>query len=190
MIEKILIAMVAGLFGILPAFLQWLSARNTAKSKEHNLHKLSNELEFLERLVKFAQEYGTETDDKEKNKLSKSIPDEVERIFYQYKLLQNLKSEVAEKPVEISLLRRSTLLYQPQSISGWSVHTIFYMLFIFSIAVILGNLDMLEEDGDFFDMILGMIVIFGPIFLILQRIATRIRKKEISDAQPLSNQLD
>lgn len=190
MIEKILIAMVAGLIGIVPALLQWLSARNKAKSKDHDLYKLSNELEFLERLAKFAQERGTEAAEQKKNEFAKSIPAEVERLFYQYKLLQNLESEVAAKPVKLSLIRRSTLLFQPQSISGWAVHTIFYMLIAFSIMIILANLDMLEEEDEFSNMILGMIVIFGPIFLILQRIATRIRKKETSDEEALSSQLE
>ena len=190
MIEKIFIAMVAGLIGIVPALLQWLSARNKVKSKEHDLYKLSNELEFLERLAKFTQERDTETAEQGKNEFAKSIAAEVERLFYQYKLLQNLESEVVAKPVKLSLIRRSTLLYQPQSIRGWVVHTIFYMLFAFSIAIILGNLDMQEKEDEFLSLILGMIAIFGPIFLILQRIAASIRKKETSDAEALSSQLD
>lgn len=62
MLEKLLLSLVAGFFGLIPVLLNWLTERNKSKGLDRQLEKLSAELAFLERWSKLAEESKTDQD--------------------------------------------------------------------------------------------------------------------------------
>jgi len=182
MIEKIFIAMIAGLFGLIPVILQWLSGRRKTRSYEHKLSTLSKELELLEKLISVCN-LGTENDDYQgSNDAVKRYKEEAERIFVEYKSLQENDLEQKPAPFEISFIRRAFLLFLPVTTMGWLLHTLFYFLMTFMLVMILPEwesptIDPETGENQFTSLLIGLAVIFGPIFIILQRSAIRLRKK-------------
>ena len=177
MLEKILIAMVAGLFGVLPAIFQWYSGRNKAKTYEHTILKLSNELEFLDKVKKF---------DSNDPLLVSDVEDEVKSIYQQYKSLQENKAVEKIKDTKIFILRRAFLLFKPFSFKGWFIHTTFYVIMIFALSMLLSEYQdpvIKPETGEsrFESVLFGSVFIFGPILLLLQRIAIKIRNYDIKN---------
>ena len=175
MLEKVLIATLAGLFGVLPAIIQWISGRNKIKSYEHKIQKLSNELEFLDKVRKFDEENG---------ELTSQAHLEAERIFQQYRELQTNDTEEKIQDTRISFVRRAFLLFKPLSFKASIVHTIFYVLFFFISSMIISEYGTQEIDpvtgrNSFNMFMIGISVMFGPVFFLLQRIALRAREYDL-----------
>lgn len=184
MFENILIAMVAGLFGALPAVIQWFSSRSTLKVHERKLANLSNELSLLERLLSISK--GISTDSVEASQFSKTIQTEAERIFHRYQLLHESDKDETIHPLNVSFIRRALLLFQPCNAKGWVVHTIFYVMMLFVASIILTELqsptiDAETGESEMIYLLIGLTVLMGPFFLLLQRIAIRIRHSGVEN---------
>jgi len=186
-------ALVAGLFGLLPILIQRISERSKAKSKQHKISKLANELEFLKQWVNLYLE-GIGKPEEQTEKSSQVLQPDLDRILTEYRSLKEEEDKEAQKVLEasaeVSLARRVLLLYRPISGMAWVVHTIFYILVLFVTALLVtGGIDVTQDvlkPSGFMMLVLGAVIIFGPLLVVLQRVAVRLREKKLSPAPQAS----
>jgi len=180
MSTELAVALVAGLFGLVPLMVQIATTRAQRRDRMTRLNHLRAELELLEHLHTLQGEVIT-TDEAAKPRTNDVIRDSLSKVLEQY----NNLSEIAPSTVvggkapprqQLSFLRRALLLYNPRATSGWVLHTLFYMLAIIFVAF--GWLSDLYElfSGHIgfalSDMVLD-VVVFGIPLLIIQRLARR-----------------
>ena len=186
MLEKIIVAVIVGLIGLVPVLLQSLSNKRREKGFSSQLKKLQDELGFLEKWKTFSSTVH-ETKDQYNETANKIIGESLHSILEQYKTLNEEESKFKqEKDVtdvkQISLIRRLFLLFLPQSFTGWILHSFFYFLVIFSTVMIISEIvtptiDDTTGDSMVF-LLIGTIIIFGIPALILQRLAIKKMKKD------------
>ncbi|MEH6444498.1 MAG: hypothetical protein V7784_11425 [Oceanospirillaceae bacterium] len=178
MLEKVVIAAVAGLFGLMPLALQWLSARRKTKSYEHKLSALSCELDFLVKLMNLSSQELENDSSQASSEMTLSIRLEAQRIFADYRSLQQTETKAKSVHTVVPLFRRCFLLFQPTSTKVWLIHSSFYVLMIFAISMVISEyqsptFDPETGENNFTNLLIGTIVIFGPIIIYLQRVAMR-----------------
>jgi len=185
MVENLLVSIVAGLFGLIPLILQWLSDRSKTKSKHDRILKFSNELEFLEKWVNLYSESLTNEKTQQVQMAPQSVQSDLERILAEYRYLRE-ESELGEqeRPSKVSFIRRMLLLFRPSTEKARLIHSIFYFLLIFAIAMLVSDLqsptfDPQTGENEFGDLLLGIIIFLGPPLLLLQRAAIRLRAQGI-----------
>jgi len=176
-IEKILVALVVGLMGLVPVLLQSISNKRREKSRSSQLNKLQNELNFLEKW----KNLSSSVQENENQITNNIIETSLKSILEQYQKLNEVKmkfeQDKAVKDIaQLSLFRRIFLMFLPQSFAGWILHSFFYFLVIFSIVMIISEIvDPLDSLGY---LLLGTIIIFGIPALIIQRWAIKRMKKD------------
>ena len=189
LIDKLLVAAVAGLFGFLPVLLQWMSARAAAKSRASRITLLSEELKFLEQWVNLSNVGSHEEQSRERPPVPEAIQIDLANILSEYRSLREQELKGQARPQNVSFVRRALLLFRPSTRLGWLIHSTFYFLTLFGIAVIVSNYNSPTVDPEpghsgFKSMLLGMLIIFGPVLFLLQRAALRLRKQELLKASP------
>ena len=83
-------------------------------------------------------------------------------------------------------MRRMLLLFTPVSAKGWSYHTLFYVLVLFSIAMIVTDFqaptyDPVTGESEFGLLVIGVVVLFGPPVFLFMRLANRDRARHIEE---------
>jgi len=184
MVEKLLVAVVAGLFGLLPVLLQWLSARGAAKSRNTRITLLSEELQFLERWVNLSRVGLGEGQTQPGGTLSQAVQADLAQILAEYRSLREQELKSHARPESVSFGRRALLLFRPSTGRGWLIHTTFYFLTIFALAIIVSDyqsptFDPETGENEFKYLLIGLFVIFGPILFLLRRAALRLREQEL-----------
>jgi hypothetical protein len=161
--------MIAGLFGLLPAIMQFLAQRATARSHNNHIARLMSELEFLERVSSLS---------KSGERAQLDVNPDAARILSEYRALREGEAKAAQKPVKVSFVRRLLLLFTPPTATGWVLHTAFYVLLIFIGAMLVSDYQNPTYDPDtgeneFIYLVVGVVIIFGPILFFLRRAAVR-----------------
>jgi hypothetical protein len=178
-LEKVIVAVVAGLFGLMPVILQWIAKRGESRSRHNQITKLTEELNFIEKWVKLSQETSTE----QVSSPPHSVQNDLFSILNEYREIRTRKEvNAASQPLsEVGLFRRWFLLFSANSTKGWIVHTIYYFLVIFMFAVVIGDLESPTYDPEtgesqFVYLLIGLAVIFSGPLIVLQRMAIRFRR--------------
>jgi hypothetical protein len=131
---ELAVALVAGLFGLIPLMVQIVSTRAQRRDRVYRLNQLQAELELLERLHALQGKVGA-PGEAANPQTNLEINDSLRKLLDQY----NKLSEIAPSAVggrkqpsarQLSFLRRAFLLYRPHTISGWILHTLFYIFAI------------------------------------------------------------
>ncbi len=174
---ELAVALVAGLFGLIPLMVQLVSTRAQRRDRVYRLNQLQAELELLERLHALQGKVGA-PGESTKPQTNLVISDSLGKLLDQY----NKLSEIAPSAIggrkqpsarQLSFLRRAFLLYSPQTTSGWVLHTLFYVWgFVFVGATLMLPIIF----GDLVSIVVGFIfeaAIFGIPLLIIQRFARR-----------------
>lgn len=175
MIEQLLIATIAGLFGLVPALIQWLVRRSQARSRDARVQRLKAELELLEKCLLLSRE----TSDAGLKVLSEqSLQEGIERVVAEYREWGHPRAPAEpEKPGRILWLRRWFLLYRPRSLAGWIIHSLYYFLWLFVLTMVAFSVG--AEDLHLPTLVLGLLMIFGPMILALQLLGLRRRKADL-----------
>jgi hypothetical protein len=180
MSAELAVTLVAGLFGLVPLMVQIATTRAQRRDRMSRLNQLQAELELLEHLHTLQGKVGT-TDEAAKPQTNQVISDTLSKILEQY----NNLSEITPSRVvggklpsrrQLSFFRRAFLLYNPHTILGWILHTLFYMIATIFVFYCIGELS-----GFFYSDSIGTtlfymglyVVVFGIPLLILQRLARR-----------------
>jgi hypothetical protein len=189
MVEKIIVAVIVGLIGLIPVLLQSLSNKRREKGFSSQLKKLQDELSFLEKWKTFSSTV-LETKDQNNETANKIIGASLHSILEQYKSLNEEESKFKqEKDVtdvkQLSLFRRLFLLFLPQSFTGWILHSFFYFLVIFSTVMIISEIvtpyiDETSNESDTVFFVIAAILMFGIPAIILQRLAIKKMKKDLT----------
>jgi hypothetical protein len=171
---------VAGLFGLIPLMVQIATTRVQRRDRMTRLNHLRAELELLEHLHTLQGKVGT-TDEAAKPQTNQVISDTLSKVLEQYNNLSEIAPSrvVGGKPPsrrQLSFFRRAFLLYNPHTISGWILHTLFYMIATIFVFYCIGELS-----GFFYSDSIGTtlfymgvyVVVFAIPLLILQRLARR-----------------
>jgi hypothetical protein len=124
------VAIVAGLFGLVPFMAQIVSRRAQRRDRMTRLNQLRAELELLERLHTLQGEVSA-TDEATKPPTNVVIRDALRKVLDQYNKLAEIapSTVVGRKPPstqQLSFFRRAFLLYNPHTISGWILHTLLH----------------------------------------------------------------
>jgi hypothetical protein len=183
MSTELTVAFVAGLFGLIPFVSQIISTRAQRRDRMTRLNHLRAELELLERLDAL-QGRVSSGDEAAVGELNLTINKALSKLMGQYDILSEITPSAAvtrKKPSapQLSFFKRALLLYSPHTISGWMLHTLFYILIIifvnFYFLAVIGQL--LTQglsgvvDTSITMLFLGLPV--GIVLLILQRLARR-----------------
>ena len=186
---ELAVALVAGLFGLIPLMVQIVSTRAQRRDRSYRLNQLQAELELLERLHALQGKVGApgEAANPQTNLV---ISDSLRKVLDQYNKLSEIAPSAAggrKQPSarQLSFLRRAFLLYSPQTTSGWVLHTLFY-----SFALVYVSATMISALAAFqyheFAMFGGWVIIAIPLaipLLIIQRLARRNAVRKIAQSE-------
>ena len=192
MIENIVVALVGGLFGVLPAAIQMLSNRAKRGSTAQKLASLSNDLNFLEQWARLSKEYGSDPLGTHRDSINERVRSDLDNLLIRYQALKEREaSQQLREIVEISFFRRVFLLFVPVSGSGWLYHTLFYVLIFFSISMIVTGwqepiINPETGENDFTNLLIGMAVILLPIAVFLVSKANKVRNCVLQEQQAAS----
>jgi hypothetical protein len=180
---ELTVAIVAGLFGLVPLMVQIVSTRAQRRDRMSRLNQLRAELELLERLHTLQGEVST-TDEAPKPPTNVVTRDSLSKVLDQYNKLSEIAPSrvVGDKPPstqQLSFLKRALLLYNPHTTSGWLLHTLFYMIAIIFVAwtfLAVSSAILLGGPYGGMNALLGGVILAIPsgiVLLILQRLARR-----------------
>src|SRR5215212_10260635 len=169
---------VAGLFGLVPLMVQIATTRAQRRDRMTRLNRLRAELEFLKELDALQGKVSAR-DEAAKPRTNRDISNALRNLLYQYnELSENAPSAAAggkpPPPRRLSFFQRAFLLYNPQTTSGWILHTLFYMIGFLFLFVAVGEIivTILNRDlGGFLSAEAITVVSLGIPLLIIQRFA-------------------
>jgi len=172
---ELAVAIVAGLFGLVPLMVQIVSTRARRRDRMTRLNQLRAELELLERLHTLQGEVSA-TDEATKPPTNVVIRDSLSKVLEQYNKLSEIapSAVVGGKPPstqQLSFLRRALLLYNPHTSSGWLLHTLFYMVTFVYLSLSLTALVAIGRNAWWAE--LNFAFWFYVLLLIIQRLARR-----------------
>src|SRR5688572_5370595 len=132
MSTELAVALVEGVFGLAPLMVQIVTTRAQRRDRMSRLNQLQAELELLERLHTLQGEVSA-TDEAANPQTDPVIRNSLSKVLEQYNNLSEIAPSrvVGGKPPsrrQLSFFRRAFLLYNPHTISGWILHTLFYMI--------------------------------------------------------------
>lgn len=182
MTEEIIKGLIAGLFALVPILVQSLSERRRARSMQHRVARLSNEITFLEGWAKLARECREVVPGRSLDQSWGQMGEMLDRMLSEYREVRLEQSRAASSEGGVSLIRRSLLLYRASSWKAMVVHGFFHAGLLFALLMVVagGFVEMDEgasEEGmlmQFFYMLVGVLILFGIPLLILQQVATRM----------------
>lgn len=185
MLERLLVAVVAGLFGMVPVLVKWLVDRGAARGRHNRIQRLSTELDFLERWIKLSGE-GQNQGDLQVAPPSQAVQADLTSILEEYRFLKEQELTEHVSPAKVSFARQAMLMFRPFTGRAWLIHTVFYFLIIFAVAMIVADLQAPTYDPDtgeneFKYLLIGILVILGPPLVLLQRAAVRLRMRELHE---------
>jgi len=174
---ELAVALVAGLFGLIPLMVQIVSTRAQRRDRVYRLNQLQAELELLERLHALQGKVSA-TDEAAKPRTNLVINDALGKLLAQYNKLSKIAPSAAvggkQPPArQLSFLRRAFLLYNPQTISGWVLHTLFYVWGFAFVGMTLMLPIIFADLRSIVSVFIVTVVIFGVPLLIIQRFARR-----------------
>ena len=179
---------VAGLFGLIPLMVQIATSRAQRRDRMTRLDHLRAELELLERLHTLKGKISA-TDEAAKSRTDLAISDALSNLWDQYNKLSELEPSTVvggKEPSsqQLSFLRRTFLLYRPNTTSGWISHTLFYMFAILFVFMVILAVALVVEVGmsAFLTVLFIYVIPVGFVLLIAQRRARRNAARP--EAQP------
>jgi hypothetical protein len=190
MSRDLAVALVAGLFGLIPLMVQIATTRAQRRDRMTRLNHLRAELELLEHLHTLQGQVGT-TDEAAKTQTNQVISDSLSKVLEQYNNLSEIAPSrvVGGKPParrQLSFFRRMFLLYNPRTISGWILHTLFYMIATFWVLVDLPfyAIDIIHGDiGTSLETMAGDLIFYGIPLIIIQRFARRNARRNAAQLE-------
>ena len=179
--DALAVAVVAGLFGLIPLMWQISTTRAQWRDRMTRLSHLRAELELLERLHTLQGEVRA-GDEAAKRELDLTINNSLSYVMGQYNALSEIApSKIAPStvgggeqpsPRHLSFLRSALLLYDPNTALGWILHTVFYIF-----AIILGTWSLMVIAFVGFDP-LAWAVFATPLVIVLLIIRYLARRND------------
>jgi hypothetical protein len=188
--NALIVTVVAGLFGLVPLMVQIATSRAQQRDRMTRLNQLRAELELLERLHTLQGEVSA-TDDAAKAQTNRVISDSLRRLLEQYDQLSEIAPPAISgskqpSPQQLSFLRRAFLLYEPRSISGRILHTLFYMLASIVPLTLLVLWPSFSREPSPVSEYLFLLFFFTPLYIVLviiQRFARRNAAKNAAQVE-------
>jgi hypothetical protein len=186
----LMVTVVAGLFGLVPLMVQIATSRAQQRDRMTRLNQLRAELELLERLHTLQGEVST-TDDAAKAQTNRVISDSLRRLLEQYDQLSEIAPSAISgskqpSPQQLSFLRRAFLLYEPRTISGRILHTLFYMLASIVPLILLALWPSFSRQPSPVSEYVSLLLLLTPLYialLIIQRFARRNAAKNAAQVE-------
>lgn len=184
--DNLMVSVIAGVFGLIPALLQWVAALSQRRDRATRLEQLRGELEFLERWsqlkLRIQPAVVGETD--------RELQSALDRLLAEFHVLSR-RGEPSLARADLSRTRRIFLLYTPPTRRAWRWHTVFYVLVVICVAMIVSDLlnptyDPKTGQNEFGNLLLGMVVIFAYPFYRIHRAARDEARRFLSrpDSEP------
>jgi hypothetical protein len=185
--KEVVVVLLAGLFGLVPVMVQVITARAQRRDAITRLNNLRTELEFLERLSTLQEKIGAGDDDTAQPQLQSKIRTGVSSLLERYDALPEpvptlagAKPPSQRSPQQLSLIRRALLLYTPETLLGWLLHTFFYILtFILIAELYIAIFD--RPEAEYLATValsVVFIVFLGVPILIIHRVARYIALRQ------------
>src|SRR5262245_42314933 len=176
LLEKLLLGVIAGLFGLVPVIVQLVAARSQAKSRNNEVARLGAELEFLTKLDTLSR---AAVKDVPVPPPVVGLHDDLARLLSDYRAIRPFAIQ-HPGPGTLSFVSRLFLLFRPHSAPGWLLHTVFYFLVIFVAVGLITDLqsptfDPQTGENQFKYLVLGLVILVGPPLFLLRRAALKHR---------------
>jgi hypothetical protein len=131
---EVIVVLVSGSFGLIPVMVQIASTRAQRRDRMTRLNHLRAERELLERPNTLRGQVSA-GDEAAKPRTNLIIRNALSNLLDQYNKLSEIAPSAVvgakrPSPRQLSFLRRAFLLYRPHTISGWILHTLFYIFAI------------------------------------------------------------
>jgi len=185
---QILVAIVAGLFGLGPVIIEMITNRARRGSSAQKIAILNDNLDFLEKWSTLYEQHQLEGQTDQDKATSARIQSDLVRILAQYQALKEREKEQQRQVVTISWPRRMLLLFLPHTARGWFYHTLFYVLVLFSATMIFSEvqnpvIDPITGESELMALLFGMVIIFSLPAIFLVRRANKERNRFIEQQQ-------
>jgi hypothetical protein len=181
--REMVIAAVAGMFGLVPSFVDWILAERSQRSKRNRIQALHSEVEFFERLLNLEKAAPLPN-----LSVLPSIP--FQRILDDYHSLQHEELEhESEIPMRLRLQRMFLLIRFTNrkarlSAIGFRVTGVVLMFLLFSVLV---ASEKSQSGRDIATTMAGLTGLFGVPMIALQRFALN---REDAAARPANPRKD
>ena len=181
LLEKLLMAVVAGLFGLVPVIVQLVSARSQSKSRSNHITRLSTELEFLNKLSELSRTHaGVLPAERAAQPLD--VQPDLSNLLLDYRKVRQGPVPVRAPDTAPSFAARALLLFVPPTAAGWAIHSAFYFLVISATFAVVSDLQAPTYDpetgaNEFPNLVVGLLVLLGPPLFMLRRAALRLRER-------------
>lgn len=179
--EKVVVATVAGLFGLLPVLLQWLGTIANRRDRATRLKNLRSELEFLEQWQSLRATVAPGAGNPPQAEGGESVQAELDGLLQEFHDLVHLRrSGPKASDPSGSFIRRLFLLYRPRTALGWLWHTLFYGVLIAALAFL--TVGFLQDgfSGEFATGFTGSVVVFGLPLFVAHLLAARSHRAAVS----------
>lgn len=189
-------ALMAGSFGLVPVMLQWFATISQRRDRSTRLNNLRTELDFLERLSAVHETTGVEdglTPQQTKLKIYNAVSDLLEQYSALPKDVRPTAGADRRSVERRTLFRRVFLLYTPETMLGWVLHSIFYVLLIVILTLLISGFFNPPTDNEtganeFGYLLIGLVIIFALPLLILHRLARRQAARPEASAPHVADQ--
>src|SRR5262245_20375832 len=111
LLEKLLLGVIAGAFGLVPVIVQLVAARSQAKSRNNEVARLGAELEFLTKLDALSRSSLKEAD---APRPGVSLHEDLSRLLSDYRAIRRLAVQ-HPRGGSLSFVSRLFLLFRPHS---------------------------------------------------------------------------
>jgi hypothetical protein len=184
LLEKLLLAVIAGSFSLVPGIVQLVSARSQAKGRSDEVARLGAELEFLTRLDALSRAASASAGEARSAESPVNVQSDLARLLSDYRAMRPKVPEEHHRYGALSFAARLLLLFRPHTHQGWAIHTVFYFLVIFVVVGLLTNLqsptfDPKTGENEFRYLVIGLAVLVGPPLFLLRRAALRHRERAL-----------
>jgi hypothetical protein len=175
--EKLLVALLGAVPGMLVPILAWIQQRSRQARNEKCLERAMKELELIERLLEVHAKHGMGgAAEMISGKLREKLASLAEECIGQ--VGERLALTIPHEPR--SLVRRGLLLYFPQSLGGWLLHIPFYMILGSWISLWLAFLWKVLDGSYVFEKLPNLLLIqfaAAVVMVLLQRFGSRLDRQ-------------
>ena len=179
---NIVIPILAALIGVFPALLKTISDRARTARKAKLLQELKSQIEIVETWLKASNIVSSKSSGSEPYIVAEEKLRQLCKDFMN--LSESDKSSRDAKADEVGFIRRMLLVFWPQSITGWILHTAFYIVAAFIPMFVLGT-SLSDSTGEpdlntllsNWSGIIGGLLFFTLILVPIQKLALRVDQK-------------
>lgn len=181
---KEIVPLIAAAIGLTPVFLKWLNDRSNAAANLRSIQHAKEKIEFWQIWLKAQREV---TSDERFAEIKSDVSKRLDELKIKNAVDESHDKDSEELEQGPSFIQRIVLAYLPHTAAGWILHTLFYIIVLFSIfftfvsSFTTDDINTSNPSWEHlktqFDYVIPVLLIFLFIAFILARFANGAEKK-------------